>query len=162
VAKDFFPLRRGLKLDYRHKVPGKKGTMTFEILATRAAGPVVTAKCVRVFDGKPSDPYEMTRDEAAGWLESSNWGREFPLDPKIGAQWSSGADTFQVDELDAEIDTPAGKFEGCLKITRLAPDGVEERYYAEDVGLVHAASSDENDPYELSLTQGPIRIKGIG
>jgi hypothetical protein len=165
MAKDYFPLRKGLKLDYRHKFgTAKPGKMRFEVISADEQPGSTSATCVRIFDGKPSPEYVMLKDEKKGWLSSSNWGKEFPLPPVVGKEWQRSPDLFRVEALDEEIETPAGKFTDCLKVVRLAAGGdagTEERYYAEDVGLVYAFSNDESDPYELALTEGPIRIVGV-
>ena len=162
---DYFPLRTGLKLHYRHKdATGKVGKMAFEVIHADEQGGVTTATCVRIFDGRPSPEYVMVNDPVKGWLTSTAWGKEFPLPPVVGKEWNKQPDLYKVEALDAEIETPAGKFTNCLKVVRLVAGGdagFEERYYAEDVGLVYVMSNDEADPYELALTKKPVRIIGI-
>lgn len=164
MAADYFPLEKGLRLSYRHKdAAGAAGEMRFEVASILEKGGVVTADCRRTFvaadDTRTRTPrYLMIKDPGVGWLTSSLWGKEFPLPPKPGDEWLKAADRFQVTELQAGIQVPAGFFTDCLRVVRFAAGGdagTEERFYAPSVGLVYALSTDENDPYELALLKKP-------
>jgi hypothetical protein len=159
---DFLPLKQGLVLEYALKDAEGEGRLRFEVLAVEQKGQGIKAKCQRTITRPESEgsqiKYTVTKDPAKGWLSSSAWGKEFPLPPVVGKKWRSGSDACRVDALDAVAETPAGKFEGCLRVLRLVAggdEGSEERLYAPGVGLLRAVSNDESDAYKLALLKKP-------
>jgi len=55
-----------------------------------------------------------------------------------------------------EVETPAGKFTGCLRVAYLIAEGdggSGERFYAPGVGLVKAVDNDEGEPLSLQLVR---------
>lgn len=55
----------------------------------------------------------------------------------VGTKWQDGDTSKEITALDASVDTPAGKFENCIKVQYSSQaDAKTFRYYKEGVGLV--------------------------
>lgn len=109
--------------------------------------------CVFYF-GEEVDIYKdgkVVKHEGA-WLAGENKARAglaMPGLPLLGAKYYQefapkvAMDRAEIEELDEEVTTPAGKFEDCLEVeetTPLEPGEEESKYYAPGVGLVRDGS----------------------
>ena len=161
-AKDFYPLTKGLALEYKLKDAEGEGRVKFEVLSVEKKGGVVKAKCQRTITRPESEgsqfKYTVTKDPKKGWVSTSCWGKEFPLPPVLGKKWNRYPDGYSVDALDATAKVPAGEIKNCLRVLRLiagGDGGGEERYFAPGVGLVYIFSNAEAAPYDMSLLKLP-------
>ena len=55
---------------------------------------------------------------------------------EAGTKWETSNGTREIVETDAVVDTPAGEFEGCIKIEITTEHSVMYEYYKEGIGLV--------------------------
>ena len=55
---------------------------------------------------------------------------------EAGTKWETPNGTREIVETDAVVDTPAGEFEGCIKIEITTEHSVMYEYYKEGIGLV--------------------------
>jgi len=151
---DYFPLVKGAVRGYL--IDGSRpGSFTIEILEVAAAGAVATAKCRRTqkMPGEPAriDEFAVTKDPAG---VRSGPDVEFNFPVEIGRTWISPPRRFWIEALDAAVETPAGKFTGCLQVAYLIAEGdggSGERFYAPGVGLVKVVENDEAEPFTWSL-----------
>lgn len=154
---DYFPLVKGAVREYSIENAQGAGTDRIEILDVVTQGPSLTAKCRRA-TRRPGEKetvfeYSVTRDadgvRTGGYIELKH-----PL--KVGTEWISPPRRYWIEALDAEAETPAGKFKGCIRVAYLIAEGdggSGERYYAPDVGLVKIVENDEADPFTYSLVK---------
>lgn len=54
----------------------------------------------------------------------------------VGSRWAVPTTEREIVDVSATVDTPAGKFEGCIKIKAAGPDSTVYEYYKDGVGLV--------------------------
>jgi hypothetical protein len=152
---DYFPLVEGARLEYALENSRGTGTLTVEVLEVSSAGAATTAECRRAVKrpGEPETVAEFTvRRDASGVREGENV--EFLRPLEVGTQWISPPRRFWIAALDAAVATPAGKFEGCLRVAYLIAEGdggSGERFYAPGVGLVKVVESDEGEPFTQQL-----------
>lgn len=148
---DYFPLSAGLFWVYESQGERGRRTVRVELASVEEAGGVTRAAGrSRVGEG-PWLEFSVVRDAAAVRIEGVV---ELPLPPSVGAAWDAGGDALRVESERARVETPAGRFEDCLRVSvRLAGGdaGVGERVYAPDVGLVKESLSSEGEPSEKLL-----------
>ena len=151
---DYFPLVKGAVRGYVID-GGRPGSFTIEILDVAATVATTTAKCRRTIKrpGEPAriDEFTVTKD-SEGVRSGPDVEFNFPI--KIGAEWISPPRRFWIESLDAAVETPAGKFTGCLQVAYLIAEGdggSGERFYAPGVGLIKVVENDEADPFTWLL-----------
>jgi hypothetical protein len=151
---DYFPLVKGAVRGY--VIDGARpGSFTIEIIDVVLAGEVMTAKCRRTLKrpGEPSriDEFIVTKN-AEGVRSGPDVEFNFPA--AVGTEWISPPRRFWIEALDAAVETPAGRFTGCLRVAYLIAEGdggSGERCYAPGVGLVKVVENDEAEPFTWSL-----------
>lgn len=154
---DYFPLVKGVVRDYETESSEGEGTFTIEILEVTSKGGVKTAKCRRTMR-PPKGPqtvteYEVTSDDAG---VRAGDAVEFKTPIKVGTEWISSPRRYWIESLETEVENPAGKFTGCMRVAYLIAEGdggSGERVYAPGVGLVKAIDSDEAEPSRLELVK---------
>lgn len=55
---------------------------------------------------------------------------------EVGTKWEEPNGTREIVDVNAAVDTPAGKFENCIKVKISAPNSTLYEYYKEGVGMV--------------------------
>ncbi len=157
---DFFPLVAGAVREYATETSRGKGTLKVEVLSVKNEGGKTLAQCRRTVKEAGTPPavalFEAVID--AGEVRSGEY-TEFPLPAKKGAEWIRSPRRYWIEALDGEVETPAGKFTGCLRVAYLIAEGdggSGERHYAPGVGLVKVVEHDEGEPFthELIARQG--------
>jgi hypothetical protein len=154
---DFFPLIKGAIREYAIENAQGAGTLTFEVLAVETNGPVTTAKCrntKRWMAARPTvSDFAVTKD-ADGVRADEDV--EFKNPVAKGTEWISPPRRYWIEALDAAVETPAGKFTGCLRVAYLIAEGdggSGERHYAPGVGLVKVVDNDEGEPFTWQLVR---------
>lgn len=157
---DYFPLVKGAVREYAVKNSLGEGSFTVEVLEVAVKAGATTAKCRRTIKlpGQPEAVSEVvvTKD-ATGVHEGTDVEYKTPL--KAGTEWASPPRRNWIETLDAKVETPAGKFEGCLRVAYLIAEGdggSGERVYAPGVGLVSVVDNDEGEPLAYQL------VKAVG
>lgn len=152
---DYFPLAKGAVREYTTENASGKGTLKIEVLSVVKSKGATTAKCRRTATWNDAPP-EISEFEAVNDSKEvrTDAGTEFKLPVKVGAKWTRSPRRYWIETLDAEIETKAGRFTGCLKVAYLIAEGdggSGERYYAPGVGLVKIVENDEADPFTHEL-----------
>jgi len=157
---DYFPLVKGAVREYATQSSQGEGTYKVEVLEVSTKGPVTTAKCRRTIK-IPSEPETVAEvvvtKDASGVHEGADV--EFKAPVKVGTEWLSPPRRNWIEALDAAVETPAGKFQDCLRVAYLIAEGdggSGERLYAPGVGLVKAVDNDEGEPFMYQL------VKAVG
>jgi hypothetical protein len=154
---NYFPLVKGAVREYAMENSAGTGTYLVEVLDIEKTGDVTTAKIRRTVR-HPKEPetiaeVTMTSD-AAGVREGTHI--EFSRPIKVGTEWVNPPRRNWIEALDAEVETPAGKFTGCMRVAYLIAEGdggSGERFYAPGVGLVKVVDNDEGEPLTLTLVK---------
>lgn len=155
TAPDFLPLRRGLRLIYEVDRAQEVRTLTVEHLPAAGAAVVVRRTWT---DARGAAETEDSRAERRADGVYFDGLLALPLPAVPGARWAAPPREYRVEALDARALTPAGEFEGCLRVGYLiagGDGGSGERLYAPGVGLVRETCRDEADPFEAVLTSAP-------
>jgi hypothetical protein len=156
ASPDFFPLTKGLTLEYRTRNAESSGLIKFEILDVAEKGNVTRAMCRRttVWGTQVTvNEYPIVRDKTGVYAEKE---REFPLPPVLGRKWRHYPNEYRISAFDGITSVPAGTFRNCMKVSYLiagGDGGVGERFYAPGVGLVRENCLDEADPFEIELVR---------
>ncbi|HEX4048452.1 MAG TPA: hypothetical protein VH309_11485 [Elusimicrobiota bacterium] len=149
---DFLPLSPGLRLEYEVRRAG--GTRRLVVSHEAAAGgAVLVRRTWAAPDG--SSETETTRAERRAGGVYFDGELVLPLPARPGAEWSHPPRAYRLEALEAEAETPAGRFPGCLRVSYLiaaGDGGCGERLYAPGVGLARELCGDEADPFEVLLT----------
>lgn len=154
---DYFPLVKGAVREYATQNSAGAGTYTVEVLDVETKGEVTTAKVRRTvkLPKEPETVAEVTMtSDAAGVREGTDI--EFNAPVKVGTEWVSSPRRTWIESLDAAVETPAGKFTGCLRVAYLIAEGdggSGERFYAPGVGLVKVVDNDEGEPLSFALVK---------
>lgn len=154
---DYFPLVEGAVREYALENSSGAGRFKVEVLGVETKGGVTTAKCRRTLNlpGEPGRIVAFTvMKDASGVHEDGAF--EFKNPVTVGTEWVRPPRRFWIEALDAEVETPAGKFTGCLRVAYLIAEGdggSGERFYAPGVGLVKAVDNDEGEPLSLQLVR---------
>ena len=158
---DYFPLVKGALREYAMQSAEGSGHYTLEIIEVKTAGDVTTAKCRHTlnWNGEPAivTKYDIVND---GKEIRRGKDTEFPLPAKIGSEWIRPPRRYFIEALDASMQTPAGKFENCLRVSYQIAEGdggSGERYYAPGVGLVKVIENDEANPFTHVLVSVILR-----
>lgn len=150
--KDFFPLAKGAVREYAVENAAGAGRMTIEVLEVSTADGVTTARCRRTEAGEAS---EFTVVKDARGVRAGDVP-EFELPLEIGTEWILPPRRYWIEALDAAVETPAGKFQDCLRVAYLIAEGdggSGERHYAPGVGLVKVSENDEGEPFTYELVK---------
>jgi hypothetical protein len=154
---DYFPLAKGAVREYTTENSAGAGTYVVEVLDVEKKGAVTTAKVRRTvkLPKEPGTVAEVTvTSDAAGVREGAHI--EFNRPVKVGTEWIDAPRRNWIEALDAEVETPAGTFTGCLRVAYLIAEGdggSGERFYAPGVGLVKVVDNDEGEPLTLTLVK---------
>jgi hypothetical protein len=54
----------------------------------------------------------------------------------VGAKWETSKDAREIVETDAVVETPAGKFEGCIKVSIKSENSTMYEYFKAGIGMV--------------------------
>lgn len=154
---DYFPLVKGAVREYSTENSRGAGGYKVEVLEVSTKGGATTAKCRRTtsLPGEPETVAEFTVTKDASGVHEGE-GVEFKTPLKVGTQWVSPPRRSWIEALDAAVETPAGKFSGCLKVAYLIAEGdggSGERLYAPGVGLVKVVDNDEGEPLSCQLVK---------
>ena len=160
-APDYFPLKKNWRYTYNFTSSDFAGTAAvhIDILDVKDDGAKTTANARMTFILRDT---HITRFEIINdgeWLYSTNGivtgGRkEFPLPPEAGKKWTESPDFCRIQSLDGTCETPAGKFDGCMKVSTLIAEGdggSAERWYAPGTGLVREEYNAEDKQCSLIL-----------
>jgi len=145
TAARLYPLAAGSAWSYDVDA-GDGATVLATMRVTEAAGgraAVQGGEGITRYEQRPDGLYRPDRD---GYLLKE------PL--RAGATWPSGGGmTAAISTVSAALETPAGRFTGCVEVVeRGAPTGaVISTTYCPDVGPVQVISS-------LDLTTGTVRV----
>lgn len=149
---DFLPLRPGLRLDYEVRRAGETRRLVVEHSAERG-GSVRLLRTWTAADGSVETDASRGASRPDGvYLDGE---LVLPRPARPGAAWSRPPRAYRIESLDAEAETPAGRFAGCLRVAYLiagGDGGCGERLYAPGLGLVREVCGDEADPFEVRLT----------
>lgn len=152
---DFFPLSKGAVREYASSNAQGSGTFKIEVLAVSKRDALIVAKCRRTtqWNGGPAQvaEFEVVKDSNE---VRSDAGTEFKLPVRKGTEWIVSPRRYWIEALDAVVETPAGKFKGCLRVAYLIAEGdggSGERHYAPGVGLVKVVENDEGEPFTHEL-----------
>lgn len=154
---DYFPLVKGAVREYATESSAGAGTYIVEVLEVAKKGDAVTAKCRRTvrLPGEPETVAEFTvTSDAAGVRDGDDIEFNHPV--KVGTEWISSPRRTWIESLDAAVETPAGKFAGCMRVAYLIAEGdggSGERFYAPGVGLVKVVDNDEGEPLSFALVR---------
>ncbi|MBI3552615.1 MAG: hypothetical protein HY077_08850 [Elusimicrobia bacterium] len=154
AARDYYPLRPGLVLNYRTRNASGSGLMTVEVVKVGRSGAIFNARCRRTTKWgaeKSQEEYEVLKDSTGVYIGSAP---EFPLPPRVGRTWDLYPKEYRIEDVAATAKVPAGTFRNCLKISYLiggGDGGFGERWYAPGVGFVRETCDDETDPFEHTL-----------
>ena len=152
---DFFPLVKGAERRYATSSARGWGFLTLEVLSVETAGDQTAAQCrktVQPGDAPPTvEEFEALKNAAE---VRSGDGIEFKFPLAKGTEWIVSPRRYWIEALDDAVETPAGRFTGCLRVAYLIAEGdggSGERWYAPGVGLVKIVENDEGDPYTHEL-----------
>lgn len=159
---DYFPLVKGAVREYATENASGRGTFKIEVLSVAKNGGTTTARCRRTINWNGEPPkvseFEVVND---GKEVRGDTGTEFRFPVKKGTEWVKSPRRYWIEALDAEVETPAGKFKNCMRVAYLIAEGdggSGERHYAPGVGLVKVVEHDEADPFTHEL----ITYAGLG
>ena len=123
-APDYFPLAEGAVREYSSETAQGKGAFKVEVLSVATAGGKTVASCRRTttVPGRPPSValFEAVKDSKE---VRSGAGTEFRFPVKIGTEWTRSPRRYWIEALDAAVETPAGKFEGCMRVAYLRRRG---------------------------------------
>ncbi|MDD5657286.1 MAG: hypothetical protein PHF00_08550, partial [Elusimicrobia bacterium] len=113
--RDYYPLREGLRLEYRcRRAEGDSG-WRFEVVSAAAeAGGAIRALCRRapLAGGAPRD-FTVTKKADGVYIGGV---LELPLPARPGRRWDLHPNSYRMDRLDAVKTVPAGTFRDCLRV----------------------------------------------
>lgn len=161
---DYFPLVENSRWTYRHRSSDFRGEETVEILIEKLepAGKTLEAKVLltrrRPGTHERKIRYRIRRSaegvfSGGGVLGMARQDFLYPL--HRGRTWTEPPDRHVIAGLDAEIETPAGRFTGCLRVDVYLAGGdagSAVRFYAPGVGCVHEGFSSESLSARIDLT----------
>ena len=155
TTQDFFPLAKGAVREYAMEGAEGSSRSKIEVLDVLIAGETTTAKCRRTVKRRNEieKVSEFTVIKDAKGVRSDE-AVEYAHPVEVGTEWISAPRRYWIEALDAAIETPAGKFAGCLRVAYLIAEGdggSGERHYAPGVGLVKVVEHDEANPFTLEL-----------
>lgn len=157
MSADYFPLIKGAMREYATENASGRGTFKIEVLSVAQNNGTTTAMCRRTLNWNGEPPkvseFEVVSD---GKEVRSDTGTEFKHPVKVGTEWIRSPRRYWIEALDAEVETPAGKFKNCMRVAYLIAEGdggSGERHYAPGVGLVKVVEHDEADPYSHELVR---------
>ena len=144
--KEFFPLTEGTKWQYLGE-GNEFASFTSEVLFVKEDraqvmennGGTVSASVFKVTDD------EIVRIFFKGEeYDKTNFLDEEPNDNlvilkkplKVGTKWETTHGTREIVETDAIVDTPAGKFEDCIKVRILLDTSTSFEYFKQGIGMV--------------------------
>lgn len=148
---DFFPLKTGLFWTYESLTSQGRRLLRVEIVSALTTRGVTRASGRSRVDTNPWLGFIVVAEAGAVRVDGL---LELPVPPAVGAAWEAGGDALRIAAADAVVDTPAGRFENCLRVVVLIAGGDAgsgERFYAPGLGLVREVLSDESEPSEKSL-----------
>lgn len=154
---DYFPLVKGALREYSMETAEGTGNYKIEVLEVSTQNGTTTAKCRRTiaWQGKPPKADEFLVVKDAHGVRTGETP-EFKNPIKVGTEWILSPRRYWIEALDGTLETPAGKFAGCLRVAYLIAEGdggSGERHYAPGVGLVKIVEHDEADPYTYQLVR---------
>jgi len=154
--KSYFPLKKGLVLEYKSDSPEGASTFKDETIAVATKKGKTTATIRKTIEapGKPPEVKEhaVTRD-AKGIYEYGE--KQLPLPVKLGKKWVISPREYKITSLTETVTVPAGTFKDCLQVSYLiagGDGGSGEIDYAPGVGCIRHRCDDEGEPFEYVLT----------
>ena len=158
---DYFPLVKGSMREYAMQSAEGSGYYTLEILDVKKSDTAITAKCRHILNWN-GEPAVVTELEIVNDGKEIRRGAdtELQLPVKVGNEWIRPPRRYFIEVLDASMQTPAGKFENCLRVAYQIAEGdggSGERYYAPGVGLVKVIDKDEANPFTHELVSVILR-----
>ncbi|MBI3297350.1 MAG: hypothetical protein HYZ75_04240 [Elusimicrobia bacterium] len=148
---DYFPLEAGRFWTYEVETPRGRKVIRVEVVSAESFAGSTRAACRSRVDERPWLDFSVVADASSVRVEGVV---ELPEPPAVGASWATANEALRIADDDAVVETPAGRFEGCLRVVVLIAGGDAgsgERFYAPGLGLVREALSDEAEPSEKSL-----------
>ncbi|MGI6004916.1 MAG: hypothetical protein ACOX88_05830 [Christensenellales bacterium] len=74
-----------------------------------------------------------------------------------GTKWDTPQGTREIVSTDAVVDTPAGKFEDCIKVLNMSENATVYEYFKEGVGMVKREFSSEGTTITSTLEQYSVK-----
>lgn len=165
--KDFFPLTEGSTWQYKGEgneyasfvrkvlfVEGDKVQVSEDNGGTVSASVFeITEKAITcVFSrGEEYDGANLLDEES-----NENYAiLQAPLKP--GTKWEAQGEVREIVDINATVDTPAGKFENCIKVSIKSETSTMHEYYKEGVGLVKREFESEGMKVTSTLEKYEIR-----
>ena len=147
AARDYFPLRKGLCLEYLYESNEFSTPAHVVVTILRVAGKGKTVSAVARMTTKLKGQETSTEFKVAKTLKAVVsydgiiiGGRtEFALPAKTGTKWREEPENSEIKSVSEKVKTPAGQFCNCMKVAskiELEDGGFAERYYAPGVGYV--------------------------
>jgi hypothetical protein len=165
--KDFFPLAEGSTWQYKGEgneyasfvrkvlfVEGDKAQVSEDNGGTVSSSvfEITEAAITRVFfQGEEYNEAKLLDKES----NDSLIVLKSPL--AVGTKWESKEGTREIAAMDAVVDTPAGKFENCIKVSIKMENSTMNEYYKEGVGLVKREF--ESEGMKVTSTLEKYQIK---
>lgn len=155
MSVDYFPLVKGAVREYSTKYASGTGSYKIEVLAVTIKGDTTTAKCRRTTKWMNEHPQVKTftiTNNAKGVRVDREVEFNYPV--KVGTTWIRSPRRFWIEAFDTWVKTPAGRFEGCMRVAYLIAEGDAgsgERYYAPGIGLVKIVENEEANPFTHEL-----------
>jgi hypothetical protein len=157
AAKDYFPLKKGLVLEYSSNSPEAASTFKDEIIAVVTKDGKTTATVRKTIEapGKPPEvkEHKVIRD-AKGIYEYGE--KQLPLPINLDKTWVISPREYKITSLTETVTVPAGTFKDCLRVSYLiagGDGGSGEIDYAAGVGNIRHRCDDEGEPFEYVLAR---------
>lgn len=146
--QDYFPLTVGSYWEYEGS-GNEYASFTRKVLYTKGNlaetsednGGTVTTRIIDTTENVIKVVYFMGEDYEPKNLLESSFKRnsssiilEGPI--TVGTSWSDQGVNKSIIAVDAVVDTPAGKFENCIKVKSGGPNDTTYQYYKKGVGMV--------------------------
>lgn len=144
--KDFFPLTKGstwqylgegneyasfnrkvlfLEGDRAQSVESNGGTVSASVFK------VTEKEIIRIFfQGEEYDEENFLNQQSNDNLVVL----KTPL--SVGTKWETSRDIREIEEINSAVDTPAGKFEGCIKVSIKSENSTMYEYFKAGIGMV--------------------------
>ncbi|MFY9473644.1 MAG: hypothetical protein WAQ00_08720, partial [Tepidanaerobacteraceae bacterium] len=76
---------------------------------------------------------------------------------KVGSKWETPQGSREIVEIDATVDTPAGKFEDCIKVRISMENSTSNEYFKRGVGMVKREFVSEGTTVTSTLEKYEIK-----
>lgn len=165
AARDYFPLQKGLRLEYLYESNEFSAPAQVVVTVLRASGKgksvsAVARMTTKLKGQETSTEFKITKTpKAVNTYDGIIIGgrTEFTFPAKVGAKWREEPENSEIRSLSERVKVPAGSFCNCMKVVSkmdLEDGGSAERYYAPGVGYVL-------EKYCTSDIQATVRLLSV-